>query len=155
MNDTINKIKYNELKKFFQLEKEICFCKFAKSYRSVTSCTLATKSADLFVLNLQPFLSQKLNRSYGSCQNRRSSLLPAAGDVSQSRTSATQRQKFHTDDVNLSGIRPWTLHRRNLEQNLYWKNSVSRPELQSLSKKNDLSNFSAGLFIVLKPRGLH
>ena len=153
MNDTRIKIKYNELKKFFQLEKEICFCKFAKSYRSVMSCTLATKSADLFVFNLQPFFSQKLNRSYGSCENRRSSLLPAAGDVSQSRTSATQRQKFHTDDINLSGIRPWTLHRRNREQNLYWKNSVSRPELQSLSKENGLSSFSAGLFIVLESTG--
>ena len=51
MNDTINRIKYNELKKFFQLEKEICFCKFAKSYRSVMFCTLATKTADVFVFN--------------------------------------------------------------------------------------------------------
>ena len=51
MNVAINKIKYNELKKFFQLEKEICFCKFAKSYRSVMSCTLATKTADLFAFN--------------------------------------------------------------------------------------------------------
>ena len=147
MNDTINKIKYNELKKFFQLEKEICFCKFAKSYRSVMSCTLATKSAGLFVFNLQPFFSQKLNRSYGSCENRRSSLLPAAGDVSQSRTSATQRQKFHTDDINLSGIRPWTLHRRvtvskifigkirsaGLNSKAFLKRMASRTSLQAFS----------------------
>ena len=46
-----------------------------------------------------------------ACENIRFSLLFAAGDVSRGGTSATQRQKFHTDDVkifNLSGIRSET-----------------------------------------------
>ena len=40
-----------------------------------------------------------------ACENIRFSSLFAAGDVSRGGTSASQRQKFHTDDVNLSGIR--------------------------------------------------
>ena len=40
-----------------------------------------------------------------ACENIRFSSLFAAEDVSRGGTSATQRQKFHTDDVNLSGIR--------------------------------------------------
>ena len=35
-----------------------------------------------------------------ACQNSRFSSLFAAGDVSPGGTSASQRQKFHTDDVN-------------------------------------------------------
>ena len=35
-----------------------------------------------------------------ACKNIRFSSLFAAGDVSQGGTSATQRQKFHTDDAN-------------------------------------------------------
>ena len=35
-----------------------------------------------------------------ACENIRFSLLFAAAAVSRGRTSATQRQKFHTDDVN-------------------------------------------------------
>ena len=35
-----------------------------------------------------------------ACENIRFSSLFAAGDVSRGGTSATQRQKFHTDDVN-------------------------------------------------------
>ena len=35
-----------------------------------------------------------------ACENIRFSLLFAAGDVSRGRTSATQRQKSHTDDAN-------------------------------------------------------
>ena len=35
-----------------------------------------------------------------ACENSRSSSLLAAGDVSRGGTSATQRQKFHTDDAN-------------------------------------------------------
>ena len=35
-----------------------------------------------------------------ACENSRFSSLLAAGDVSRGGTSATQRQKFHTDDVN-------------------------------------------------------
>ena len=72
MNVTINKIKYNELKKFFQLEKKICLRNFAKSYRSVMSCTLATKTADLFVLITNPLL-----RSYGSYSLRKPAFLLA------------------------------------------------------------------------------
>ena len=44
------------------------------------------------------------NNSYAdktvACENIRFSLLFAAGDVSRGGTSATQRQKFHTDDAN-------------------------------------------------------
>ena len=35
-----------------------------------------------------------------ACENIRFSLLFATGDVSRGGTSATQRQKFHTDDAN-------------------------------------------------------
>ena len=35
-----------------------------------------------------------------ACENSRFSSLIAAGDLSRGGTSATQRQKFHTDDVN-------------------------------------------------------
>ena len=35
-----------------------------------------------------------------ACENIRFSSLLAAGDVSRGRTSATQGQKFHTDDAN-------------------------------------------------------
>ena len=35
-----------------------------------------------------------------TCENTRFSSLLAAGDVSGGGTTATQRQKFHTDDVN-------------------------------------------------------
>ena len=35
-----------------------------------------------------------------ACENIRFSLLFAAGDFSRGGTSATQRQKFHTDDAN-------------------------------------------------------
>ena len=46
------------------------------------------------------FFFQKLNRRYGpSLRKQPSSLVLAAGDVLQGRTSATQRQKFHTVDV--------------------------------------------------------
>ena len=37
---------------------------------------------------------------YVACENIRFSWLFAAGDVSRGGTSATQRQKFHTDDAN-------------------------------------------------------
>ena len=35
-----------------------------------------------------------------ACENSRFSSLLAAGDLSRGGTSASQRQKFHTDDVN-------------------------------------------------------
>ena len=38
--------------------------------------------------------------SFLACENIRFSWLFAAGDVSRGGTSATQRQKFHTDDAN-------------------------------------------------------
>ena len=37
---------------------------------------------------------------YVACENIRFSSLFVAGDVSRGGTSATQRQKFHTDDAN-------------------------------------------------------
>ena len=39
------------------------------------------------------------DKSIVACENIRFSSLFAAGDVSRGGTSATQRQKFHTDDV--------------------------------------------------------
>ena len=89
-------------KNSFNQKKKVCCCKFVTSYRSVRSCTLATKTADLFVFIQQPFFFFKNETKAMEaivCENRRASSLPAAGDVSQGRTSATQRQKFHTDDV--------------------------------------------------------
>ena len=49
-----------------------------------------------FVLSVQ----HSLDGFYVACENIRFSLLFAATAVSRGRTSATQRQKFHTDDVN-------------------------------------------------------
>ena len=39
-------------------------------------------------------------RNFVACENIRSSSLFVAGDVPRGETSATQRQKFHTDDAN-------------------------------------------------------
>ena len=45
---------------------------------------------------------RKMNKKGAlACENSRFSSLIAAGDVSQGGTSATQSQKFHTDDVKL------------------------------------------------------
>ena len=52
-------------------------------------------SPETFKLYWFPF-SQKIL----ACENIRFSSLFAAGDVSRGGTSATQRQKFHTDDAN-------------------------------------------------------
>ena len=41
-----------------------------------------------------------INRKPIACEKSCFSMLLAAGDVSQGGTSATQRQKFHTDDIN-------------------------------------------------------
>ena len=41
-----------------------------------------------------------LSKSFLACENICFSLLFAAGDVSRGGTSATQQQKFHTDDAN-------------------------------------------------------
>ena len=133
-------------------QKKICFCKFAISYRSVMSCTLAIKTADLFVFNQQPNFSCFFKNETEAmeaivCENRRSSSLPAAGDLSQGRTSATQRQKFHTDDVKsvrISAMDPTSQEPRSKLFNR--ENTVSRPELQSLSKKNDLLSFRCSPF---------
>ena len=43
--------------------------------------------------------------SFLACENICFSLLFATGDVSRGETSATQRQKFHTDDVKSVRIR--------------------------------------------------
>ena len=50
-------------------------------------------------------------RYFLACENIRFSSLFAAGDVSRGGTSATQRQKFHTDDVKSV---------RNLVRSAYW-----------------------------------
>ena len=49
-----------------------------------------------------PWILDKLRwtKAIVACENIRFSSLFAAGDVSQGGTSATQRQKFHTDDAN-------------------------------------------------------
>jgi len=53
---------------------------------------------------IKPYLRLLLQWVYGimklACENIRFSSLFAAGDVSPGGTSATQRQKFHTDDAN-------------------------------------------------------
>ena len=48
---------------------------------------------------LCPVYLVRLTNSKLACKNIRFSSLFAAGDVSQGGTSATQRQKFHTDDA--------------------------------------------------------
>ena len=53
-------------------------------------CSGLLFSFDLFILT---------GTNYVACKNIRFSSLFAAGDVSRGGTSATQRQKFHTDDV--------------------------------------------------------
>ena len=137
-------------KNSFNQKKKVCCCKFVTSYRSVRSCTLATKTADLFVFIQQPFFFFKNETKAMEaivCENRRASSLPAAGDVSQGRTSATQRQKFHTDDVKsvrISAMDPTSQEPRSKLFNR--ENTVSRPELQSLSKKNDLLSFRCSPF---------
>ena len=46
-------------------------------------------------------ISEKIvTLGYVACENIRFSSLFAAGDVSRGGTSATQQQKFHTDDEN-------------------------------------------------------
>ena len=47
----------------------------------------------------QVILTWHLRKQIVACENIRFSTLFAAGDVSRGGTSATQRQKFHTDDV--------------------------------------------------------
>ena len=50
--------------------------------------------------NVDGNLSSRLLASFRlACENIRFSSLFAPGDVSRGGTSATQRQKFHTDDV--------------------------------------------------------
>ena len=49
-------------------------------------------------LNLDKLVAQK--HSFVACENSRFSSLFVAGDISRGGTSAIQRQKFHTDDVN-------------------------------------------------------
>ena len=53
--------------------------------------------ADMFLGTRNFFRSGELALA---CENIRFSSLFAAGDVSREGTSATQRQKFHTDDAN-------------------------------------------------------
>ena len=46
------------------------------------------------------FVVSPMTRRVVACENIRFSSLFVAGDVSRGGTSATQRQKFHTDDAN-------------------------------------------------------
>ena len=59
-------------------------------------CTPSSASISVFSRTL-PFSEVDLTLA---CENSRFSSLIAAGDLSRGGTSATQRQKFHTDDVN-------------------------------------------------------
>ena len=103
----------------------------------------------LFLIS-NPFFFQKLNRSYGSYSLRQQPFLLAPrrwGRFARQNWSATQRQKFHTDDVksvwNLA-MDPTSQEPRSKIFN--GENTVGRPELQSLSKKNDLLSFRCSPF---------
>ena len=69
-----------------------CFSynKLSKNFRLSIASSLDSSQSNLSV-SLSSFLA---------CENIRSSSLFAAVDVSRGGTSATQRQKFHTDDAN-------------------------------------------------------
>ena len=68
---------------------------FSYNKLSKDFCLSIASSLDLSQSNLSVSLS-----SFLACENIRSSSLFAAVDVSRGGTSATQRQKFHTDDAN-------------------------------------------------------
>ena len=67
------------------------------TYKFFTIYDLKTRC--IYIQLYDPRGLQFLGRRFPSCENIRFSLLFAAGDVSRGGTSATQRQKFHTDDV--------------------------------------------------------
>ena len=52
---------------------------------------------------VEPLLNFKCPINIIACENIRFSSLFAAGDVLRGETSATQQQKFHTDDVKSVG----------------------------------------------------
>ena len=56
---------------FISMRKKKLFSLIANSYRSVISCTLATKTADLFAFNQQPICFQKLNPSHETLHHDR------------------------------------------------------------------------------------
>ena len=67
----------------------------------MTARSLIIQSAIQPVFNHQRLLHEIENDNKSlACENIRFSSLFAAGDVSRGGTSATQRQKFHTDDAN-------------------------------------------------------
>ena len=91
------------VKKSWSVQKVFAKERFDDKYALAVTCDQEV---------LLPFLKKKkkkpdrrLSRSLQHCQtglaceNIRVSSLFAAGDVSRGGTSATQRQKFHTDDV--------------------------------------------------------
>ena len=82
-------------------------CRLSRSTFLKVFCLL-TPLSDLKMIGV--FTGTQINQNYGgrsrrtsldlACENIRFSSLFAAGDVSRGGTSATQRQKFHTDDAN-------------------------------------------------------
>ena len=67
-----------------------------------TSMCMATFSASILFSQIKKEWKCKIlrnDKSIVACENIRFSSLFAAGDVSRGGMSATQRQKFHTDDV--------------------------------------------------------
>ena len=62
--------------------------------------TLLRLSKSPWIFFFRDLNEARFARSFLACENIRFSSLFAAGDVSRGGTSATQRQKFHTDDAN-------------------------------------------------------
>jgi len=83
---------------------------FTQKNGGFDAISLTERSCAALILKLDRHISDRLmwtgiSDSTGSkwvvaCENSRFASLFAAGDVSRGGTSATQRQKFHTDNVN-------------------------------------------------------
>ena len=76
-----------------------------------------------------------------ACENIRFSSLFATGDVSQGGTSATQRQKVHTEDVKSVGIRSEALIGRRSSYVVLaivyeWQTEDKRPQRSNVNAKN-------------------
>ena len=87
----------------------------------------------------QPRLKYEAPKSL-ACKHTRCSSLFATGDVSRGGTSATQRQKFHTDD-NLSGIRSEALIGRRSSYIVLvivyeWQTKGKRPQRSNINKES-------------------
>jgi len=64
------------------------------------ACTVEPQYNEPLYNEVLGVMNNFLYPSVIACENIRFSSLFAAGDVSRGGTSATQRQKFHTDDAN-------------------------------------------------------